>query len=250
MERFHSRASLNVFWNETIPIPSLESAIQLLRVVTIVVVPLGGGRSARFVGNVLRVKRATNSSKLFDETFRRYGRSRIRRSSFINALLALCNTLNRRNIAPLSHRAGKPPPRNNYAVHNSRSIDFFEGETRPPAITPKPIGSTLDSSPPSLLLFCCFFSLSLCFSFLFLIVSLFFSIFLPWLGFSRLVWRSSFFFFSWNFLSYPFSVLPLLFSPFLPPSRRLICIHEKSAAVSRVKIYLSVGEEGVCDGCV
>lgn len=43
-----------------------------------------------------------------------------------------------------------------------------------------------------------------------------------------------------------------LFSPFsfLPPSRRLICIHEKSAAVSRVKIYLSVGEEGVCDGCV
>lgn len=33
------RASLNVFWNETIPIPSLDSAIQLLRVVTIVVAP-------------------------------------------------------------------------------------------------------------------------------------------------------------------------------------------------------------------
>lgn len=208
MERFHSRASLNVFWNETFPIPSLESAIQLLRVVTIVVVPLGGGRSARFVGNVLRVKRATNSSKLFDETFRRYGRSRIRRSSFINALLALCNTLNRRNIAPLSHRAGQPPPRNNYAVHNSRSIDFFEGETRPPAITPKPIGSTLDSSPPSLLLFCCFF-LSLFVSLFFFSSSLFFFQF----SFSLVGILSSglekFFFFS----LLKFSFVPVLCSP-------------------------------------
>lgn len=96
--------------------------------------------------------------------------------------------------------------------------------------------------------FLLFFSLSLCFSFLFLIVSLFFSIFL-FLGWDSLVWSGEvLFFFSLEI----FFRTRSLFSPFsfLPSSRRLICIHEKSAAVSRVKIYLSVGEEGVCDGCV
>lgn len=242
MERFHSRASLNVFWNETFPIPSLESAIQLLRVVTIVVVPLGGGRSARFVGNVLRVKRAT---KLFDETFRRYGRSRIRRSSFINALLALCNTLNRRNIAPLSHRAGQPPPRNNYTTLG-RLISSREKRGRRQLLR--------NQSVPLLIrhhlrfFFSVVFFLSLFVSLFFFSSSLFFFQF-SFLGWDSLVWSGEvLFFFSLEI----FFRTRSLFSPFsfLPPSRRLICIHEKSAAVSRVKIYLSVGEEGVCDGCV
>lgn len=86
------------------------------------------------------------------------------------------------------------------------------------------------------------------FSFLFFrsIVScsfFFFSIFLP-----RSILSGSggevCFFFSWNFLLYSFSL-------FSSPSRRirgkLICIHEKSAAVSGVKIYLSVAGD---DGCV
>lgn len=243
MERFHSRASLNVFWNETFPIPSLESAIQLLRVVTIVVVPLGGGRSARFVGNVLRVKRAT---KLFDETFRRYGRSRIRRSSFINALLALCNTLNRRNIAPLSHRAGQPPPRNNYTTLG-RLISSREKRGRRQLLR--------NQSVPLLIRHHLRFFFSVVF-FLSLFVSLFFfssSLFFFQFSFSLVGILSSglekfFFFFSLEI----FFRTRSLFSPFsfLPSSRRLICIHEKSATVSRVKIYLSVGEEGVCDGCV
>lgn len=212
MERFHSRASLNVFWNETFPIPSLESAIQLLRVVTIVVVPLGGGRSARFVGNVLRVKRATNSSKLFDETFRRYGRSRIRRSSFINALLALCNTLNRRNIAPLSHRAGQPPPRNNYTTLG-RLISSREKRGRRQLLRNQSV-PLLIRHHLRFFFSVVFFSLSL---FLFSFshrLSFFFNFPFPWLGFSRLVWRSSFFFFSLEIffrtrsLFSPFSFLP------------------------------------------
>lgn len=59
-------------------------------------------------------------------------------------------------------------------------------------------------------------------------------------------WRSLFFL----LLKFSFVLVPS-FSLFSSPSRRirgrLICIHEKSAAVSRVKIYLSVAGD---DGCV
>lgn len=160
-----------------------------------------------------------------DEIIRRnvmVDRPRIRRSSFINALLALCNTLNRRNIAPLSHRAGQPPPLVIIRRGTQLSVDWFlRGRNEAAGNYSETnrflswfVTSSFTTFASSFLLF--FFPLFV--SVFFSIVSLlffFFPIFLP-----RLILSSGlvffFFFLSWNFLLYPFSFLPLFFSLSLP----------------------------------
>lgn len=148
-------------------------------------------------------------------------RPRIRRSSFINALLALCNTLNRRNIAPLSHRAGQPPPFVIIRRGTQLSVDWFlRGRNEAAGNYSETnrflswfVTSSFTTFASSFLLF--FFPLFV--SVFFSIVSLLFFFFqFSFLGwFSRLVW-SSFFFFSLEI----FFCTRSLFSPFsfLSPS--------------------------------
>lgn len=148
-------------------------------------------------------------------------RPRIRRSSFINALLALCNTLNRRNIAPLSHRAGQPPPLVIIRRGTQLSVDWFlRGRNEAAGNYSETnrflswfVTSSFTTFASSFLLF--FFPLFV--SVFFSIVSLlfFFSNFPS--SVDSLVWSGLLFFFlSWNFLLYPFSFLPLFFSLSLP----------------------------------
>lgn len=148
---------------------------------------------------------------------------------------SLCAT---RSIAAISRRyhtvpvneGSLPPPRNNnYVVHTLGWLI----SSRMKLGNRFPLNSFSYFSSFSSFLF--FRSIVSC--------SFFFFFQFSFLGRSSLDLVEKFVFFSWNFLLYSFSL-------FSSPSRRirgrLICIHEKSAAVSRVKIYLSVAGDDDC----